>query len=133
MSFKNSASLPTPTEAVARLIGFYPAINASNPEAYAAGMIALFSRYPARLVAVAVDPVNGLPSLHDYLPSIKQAKEFLEPKYAQELKLAESERRRRQQLLPAAGRDPQEKYRISQGFRKLGETLRAMNSGSMTG
>lgn len=92
-------------------------------------MVALFSHYPARLVAEAVDPVNGLPSLHDYPPSIKQAKEFLEPKYAQELKLAESERRRRQQLLPALGRDPQEKYRITQGFQKLGETLRAMNSG----
>ena len=92
-------------------------------------MVALFSRYPARLVAEAVDPVNGLPSLHDYPPTIKQAKAFLEPKYDQELKLAESERRRRQQLLPTPARDPQEEVRIIQGFQRLGEMLRAKNSG----
>jgi hypothetical protein len=129
MYSRNSSNLPTPTEAAARLIGFYTAINAISPETYAAGMVALFSHYPARLVAEAVDPLHGLPSLHDYTPTIKQAKEFLEPRYAQELKLAESERRRRQQLLPAPVRDPQEKHRINQGFQQLGEALRAMNLG----
>jgi hypothetical protein len=64
MSFKNSGNLPTPKEAAARLIGFYPAINAINPEAFAAGMVALFSRYPARKPCQSPAMANGRCRMH---------------------------------------------------------------------
>jgi hypothetical protein len=92
---------------------------------YAAGLVALFSRYPSHLVARAIDPVDGLPSLYNFSPTMKEVKDYLEPLFQHECRLAESERRRNQQILPAPPRDDAADKRIAEGFKKLGDTLRA--------
>ena len=63
-------------EAVNTFMGYYPTIQASDPQIYVAGMITLFQEYPEYLISEAIDP-HGLPSLYDFPPTLKQAKDFL--------------------------------------------------------
>jgi hypothetical protein len=84
----------------------------------------VFSRYPSHLLAKAIDPCDGLPSRHAFPPSIKDAKDFLEPLHKHEIEVAELKRRREQQLLPAPARDPEADARIAAGFKDLGDVLR---------
>lgn len=123
MSGKCSETPLLPQEAAERLIGFYPSITASDPKVYAAGLVQLFSRYPEHLVAEAIDPVNGLPSECDYLPTIAKVKAFLEPRWrnferTQELIAAKSRKR-----LPEPPRDPEQDKRICDGLTKLSDYL----------
>lgn len=115
----NSERLQMAAEAAEKLIGIYPAIQASDPKLYAAGLVQLFSRYPEHLVAAAVDPVNGLPSLYDFLPTMKQTKEFLEPRWREmELTRERMERANRKRLAEPA-RDPERDKRIFEGLQQL--------------
>jgi hypothetical protein len=65
----------------------------------------------------------GLPGQYDFLPTIKQVREFLEPRAQRERELADRERRRKQQLLPEPPRNPAEEAYIRDGFKKLSEHL----------
>ncbi len=62
MSEPTSRALQTAAAAAERLIGFYPAIQASDPKVYAAGLVKMFASYLEALVNAAVDPVHGLPA-----------------------------------------------------------------------
>jgi hypothetical protein len=85
--------------------------------------VAVFSIYAPHHLAKAVDPLSGLPSLYDFPPTMKQVREFLEPMAAREREVAERERRRQQQMLPAPARDPDEEKYVMDGLRKLSDHL----------
>ncbi len=121
----SSEHLQVAARAVERLIGVYPSISAIDPQIYAAGMVQLFSHYPEHLIAEAIDPVNGLPSLHDYPPTLKQAKAFLEPRRAHEDHMREMKERFERKRLPEPPRDPEQDKKIEQGFRQLSAYLAA--------
>lgn len=108
-----------------RLIGFYPTITASDPEIYAAGLVHIFSHYPAHLVTEAVNPLNGLLSLHDFPPTMKQVKEFLEPRHQAEIRKADMEARFNRKRLPEPPRDPAADKKIEEGLRQLSAHLAA--------
>jgi hypothetical protein len=107
------------SEAAARLIGFYPTINASEPKVYAAGLVQLFSRYPEHLVAEAIDPVNGLPGECDYLPTIAKVKAFLEPRWLNFQRMQELREIKNRKRLPEPPRDPEADRHMAEEFRKL--------------
>jgi hypothetical protein len=66
---------------------------------------------------------NGLPSLHDFPPTISQVKKFLEPRWQNFERLRELKERANRKRLPEPPRDPERDKRIEQGFRKLSEHL----------
>lgn len=120
----SSEQLRIAAEAADRLIGFYSTIQASNPQAYAAGLVQVFSRYPEFLIAAAIDPVDGLPGENDRLPSIAKVKAFLEPRYQDHLRTVERQERFNRKRLPEPPRDLEAEQRIAQGFEKLSFRLR---------
>ena len=122
----NSETLERAAQAAERLIGFYPTITASDPKVYAAGLVQLFSRYPEHLVAEAIDPVNGLPSECDYLPTIAKVKGYLEPRWLSWQQTQERIEQAKRKRLPEPPRDPQVEHRISEGFKKLSMRLEGL-------
>lgn len=127
MSDPSSKTLQMAAQAAERLIGFYPSIQASDPKVYAAGLVQLFSHYPEHLVADAIDPVNGLPSLHDYPPTMKQAKAYLEPRWQAEERSRELRERFNRKRLPEPPADPEAEKRIADGFQKLSLKLKSVS------
>jgi hypothetical protein len=65
-------------ELVRRLCGFFPRTAASNEEIFLAGLVQLLSAYPEWALNQACDVHHGLPSLHKFLPSIAEIREYLE-------------------------------------------------------
>lgn len=107
-----------------RLIGFYPTINASDPQTYAAGLVQIFCAYPEFLVSQAIDPVHGLPSECDYLPTIAKVKGFLEPRWRDHCQTIERRERFKRKALPAPEPEsPEVKERVVEGFLKLKKML----------
>lgn len=123
MQDANSENQLSPCEAADILTGFYPTITASDPKIYLAGLASLFSNYAPHHLREALDPRSGLPGLYDFPPTMKQVREFLEPLAQRERELADRERRRKQQLLPAPPRNPVEEEYVKEGFKKLSEHL----------
>ncbi len=78
---KASLPLATPVEATdyaKQLLGFYPAREVNDAQAYAMGISAMFSAYPAKYVRAVCNPVTGLPSRLKWLPTLAETKEALE-------------------------------------------------------
>lgn len=123
MSEPNSETMQMAAQAAETLIGYYPTIQASDPKIYAAGLVKLLSRYPEHLVSEALEPATGLPSLHDFPPTMKQVREFLEPRWLREQHMREMKRRFETPRLPEPPRDPVEDAKIEQGLRQLSAHL----------
>lgn len=85
----------------------------------------MFSRYPEHLVAEAVDPVNGLPTLYDFPPTMKQAKEFLEPRWQAEVRKQDMLERFNRPRLPEPEPNPEADQRIVDGLKKLSAHLKS--------
>lgn len=72
-----------------RLFNFYHGQElAANPEIFLAGVVQLFTHYPAEIVERAVSPVFGLPSKHKFPPRISEIKEFLDGLMPKEIERA---------------------------------------------
>ena len=125
MSDHSSETLQRAAEAAEQLIGFYPSIMASDAKVYAAGMVKVLAHYPEHLVAEAIDPWSGLPSLHDYPPTMKQIKDFLEPRYRNLCRMQEMKDRFDRAKLPAPPRDLEAGAKIRDGFKKLKAVLQS--------
>ncbi len=110
--------------AAARLIDFYPSIQASNPQTYAAGLVQMFAYYPEFLIAEAIDPVHGLPSECEFFPTLAKVKAFLEPRYRNHLRLIETRERYSRKRLEAPQRNVETDQRVERGFRDLAQVLR---------
>lgn len=87
-------------------------------------MVALFSRYPEHIQAEAIDPVDGLPGMHTFLPSIAEAKKVLEPKFLAWQESQERIARHNRPRLPEPPRDPEQDARMGQKFKSLADVLR---------
>ncbi|MBN8968952.1 MAG: hypothetical protein J0G95_10880 [Rhizobiales bacterium] len=120
----SSEHLQMAAQAAERLIGFYPSITASNPEVYAAGLMQVFSHYPEHLVAEAIDPVHGLPSESKFLPTISEVKDFLEPRYAQYLRMQAHREAQSRPKLERPVKDEAAEERVKTGFQQLSERLK---------
>jgi hypothetical protein len=81
-----------------RLIAFYPAIAASDPTVFVAGLVMLLGNYPREVVESALSPLSGIPSKYKFIPSLVGVKEELEERYAPILRAAERERARNQTI-----------------------------------
>src|SRR6476659_3713757 len=75
-----------------RLIAFYPAIAASDPTVFVAGLVMLFSSYPLQVVEAVLSPISGIPAKYKFFPSIAEVKSELEERYAPILRAIERER-----------------------------------------
>lgn len=84
------------TRNVRVLMGCYPDFGKIDPEVFTAAMVELFSRYSPTAQRAAIDPVMGLPSTHKWLPTLSEAKEFLQSEAH-----AEYEAQRRNELAEA--------------------------------
>lgn len=124
MSGHSSENLQVAAEAAERLIGFYPSIMASDPKVYAGGLVQLFSRYPEHLIAEAIDPADGLASIHDFPPTLAQVKKFLEPRFQNYNRLMDLKAWKERRRLPEPPRDIERDNRIAEGFRQLSEHLK---------
>lgn len=71
------------------------------------------------LVAEAIDPGTGLPSLYDYPPSMKQVKDFLEPRAQAERSTNERVARFNRPRIAAPPPDPESERRIAAGLNDL--------------
>lgn len=60
------------------LFACYRAAEASEPKVYMAAVSAVLQCYPEEVVRNVCDPVNGLPSMSKWLPSIAEIKELCE-------------------------------------------------------
>lgn len=119
MSDLTSEALQQAAEAAERLIGFYPSITASDAKVYAAGMVQVLAHYPEHLIADAIDPFSGLPSLHDFPPTMRQIKAFLEPRFQQLCRAKDMQERFNRKRLPEPPRDPERDKRIFEGLQQL--------------
>lgn len=119
----NSERLRVAKLAADRLLGFYPTINASDPQIYLAGLVQVFCRYPEHLIEEAVDPVHGLPSICDYLPTIAKVKGFLEPRWQNMERQRVMLERFNTKKLPEPEHKPDPK--VIEGFQKLKARLRS--------
>ena len=124
MSEPTSETLQRAAEAAERLIGFYPSITASDAKVYAAGMVRVLAHYPEHLVDLAIDPFTGLPSLHDFPPTMKQIKAFLEPRWQHEVRQADMIARFNRKKIAPPPENLEEKKRIAEGFEKLSLRLK---------
>lgn len=124
MSEPTSEQQRMAAQAAERLIGFYPTINASDPQTYAAGLVQIFCAYPEFLVAQAIDPVHGLPSECDYLPTIAKVKGFLEPRWQDHCRTLERQARFDRKALPEPEPESTEaRERVIDGFLQLRKML----------
>lgn len=60
------------------LLGYFRTGEASDPDVYTAGIIAVLSDYPIAIIRQVVDPRTGLPSKFKWLPAIAEVKEACE-------------------------------------------------------
>jgi hypothetical protein len=63
-----------------RLFGFYRSSDANDPEVFITGAAATLAQFPEAVVAEVVDPVHGLPSTDEWLPSIARIRVTCEAK-----------------------------------------------------
>lgn len=114
--------------AVQTLLGYYPSIQASDPQIFVAGMVRVFLSYPQHLWALALDPVKGIPAKHKYAPNIAETVAFFEPVHSEELRRAEMLERNNRRALPEPDRDPVMDKKIAEGLKELAERLRNKTS-----
>lgn len=115
-------------QAVETLLGYYPTIQASDPQVFVAGLVRLFLNYPPHLWQIAIDPVSGLPGRHKFAPNVAEVREFLEPIYRDELRRKERVERFSRAALPPPLRDKEFDSRMAENFKNLSEFLKARAS-----
>lgn len=110
--------------AAKRILSFYSEIPASDPEAFAAGLVQTLSIFPRPVIDRAVDPVMGLPGKVRFL-NLAAMRELLDgwlDEYADDLRRAELVARR---ALPAPPPNPEADKRVLKGLRELSEHLKS--------
>lgn len=116
-------------EAVKQIMAVMTPPNVGDQKAFAAAMVALFSHYPPRVVAMAADPVTGIPVRVRFL-SLIDAKAVLDGIAADE-RVREFVAARANQPRPPPALsivepdDPDRAARIAEKLRALSENLKA--------
>jgi hypothetical protein len=60
------------------LFGCFRRGDANDPEVYVAAISAMLAQYPDWVVTKVTDPMRGIPSEMDFLPTVKEVKEACE-------------------------------------------------------
>lgn len=63
------------------LLGCYRRGDAADPDTYAAAIAVVLASYQPHIVAAVVDPVKGLPSRSQFLPTVKEVRDACEELY----------------------------------------------------
>ena len=85
-------------EASQTILGFYPSIEAADPEAFAAALVVYLARYPTWFIALCADPWDGIPGAFKFLPRLAEVKAWIDKRYADEI---DRQKRRDLPRLPA--------------------------------
>lgn len=80
------------------LLGCYRSGDANDPEIYVRSVIAVLSAYPADVMDRVVDPVTGLPSRLQWLPSVAEIRKACEELYGPMRRAAEWDAGAKRQL-----------------------------------
>lgn len=96
-----TASADEVREAARTLMGFYPAMDASDPQIFTTGLVQLFSSYSRPTVVRAPNAIHGLPGLFKRMPSIAEIREQMEK--WEEYELTHHERQERWRHLQLTG------------------------------
>lgn len=105
-------------EAAKKIMGFWPEIPASDPRAFAAGLVQTLLIFPRAVVERAVDPVAGIPGK---VTSLNLARiravldEFAEEYWESQQRLERATRKR----LPEPPTDPEMQARVAKGLNDL--------------
>jgi hypothetical protein len=111
-----------------RLFGFYRASEANDPETFIAGATAMLANYSEAIVRKVCDPLRGLPSTNQWLPSIAEIRTACETEMVWYHAVERRERVRDETL---ARRDDSRKapvgspehVRVVEGFKSLRAVL----------
>ena len=118
----STTSREVAAKAAKQILGFYPEIPASDPQAFAAGLVEILSNYPPAVLQRAASP-SGLASEVSY-PNLAKFKAFLntwqEEYYMEQDRI---ERANRKQLAEPP-RDLEAEARIAKGLRELADQLK---------
>jgi hypothetical protein len=115
-------SQETAALAAKRILGFYPEIPASDPKAFAAGLVQTLMTFPEAVVQLAMDPVRGIPAKVKY-PNLAAMREHLDRWRVEHLDYQERLERAQRKRLPEPKRDPEHDKRMYEGFKQLSAHL----------
>lgn len=115
--------------AVKQILAVMTPPNVGDQKAFAAAMLALFLNYPPRVVAMAADPVTGIPVRVRFL-SLIDAKAVLDAiasdEWVREMVAARSAQAKPKPVLAVVEPDdPERAARIAEKLRALSKTLKA--------
>lgn len=110
--------------ATAQILGYYPTIPASDPKAFAAGLVKTLSTFPAEVVARAVDPVDGIPGRVAFL-NLAEIRKLLDAWRGEHFTSLDRIERANRQAIAAPAPDTVADERIAKGLRELSNHLKS--------
>ena len=87
------------------LLGCYRKGDAADPEVYTRAIMATLARYPADVVRRVTDPLTGLPSTSNFLPTVAEVIKGCEEIHGPARRAAEWDERTKRQLAEREERD----------------------------
>ena len=111
-------------EATKKILAVYDTIPASDPQQFAAGLMATLLIFPQAVVTKAADPVHGIPSKVSYL-NLAKMRAWLDEEAEQYWAHQNRVERANRKALPEPEVDPEERKRVSEGLRELVNHLKS--------
>lgn len=111
-------------EATKKILALYDTIPASDPQQFAAGLMATLLIFPPAVVTKAADPVHGIPARVSYL-NLAKMREWLDKEAEQYWTEQNRIERGNRKALPEPEIDPEERKRVSEGLRDLVQHLKS--------
>lgn len=111
------------------LLGCYRKGEASDPEVYTTAVISVLASFPEDIVVAVTDPVRGLPSESQFLPTIAEVRAACDRRM-QPIFAALRRRREAEELRAILARDPNppdehEHELVSRGFDELRASIKS--------
>lgn len=105
-------------DAAKKIMGFWPEIPASDPRAFAAGLVQTLLIFPREVIERAVDPVQGIPAQVTSL-NLARIRKVLDELAEEHWEAVQRRERANRKRLPEPADDPEMKKRVSQGLNDL--------------
>lgn len=80
------------------MFGCYRKSDAADPETYAAAISAVLAAYPLEIVLRVTNPVHGLPSKSNWLPTVKEVRDACDEIEGRERRSLERQKLEREQI-----------------------------------
>lgn len=111
-------------EATKKILALYDTIPASDPQQFAAGLMATLLIFPQAVVEKAANPVHGIPSKVSYL-NLAKMREWLDKENDEYWTHQQRMERANRKALPEPVQDPEERKAIEAGLRDLVKHLKS--------